>query len=147
MSLLLDYTNVGRTRCNQIRTDALVFEVTHFVVGSSGYNLGTPATPLALVPAATSLVAEVKRVPVLRNVIELPKVPRGQEVSYCDVNGVGIAGAIGEAGLIATVRDPGTTGLGVGEEFLLAHAHFSRQILSSEADKLAFRWPLDFFTV
>jgi hypothetical protein len=49
----------------------------------------------------------------------------------------------GELGLFATIMVPGTSGLPVGQVFLLAHAHFPRTPVLPTT-RLATRWPIDY---
>jgi len=146
MTLLMDFTTEGATRAGQIGTNGLKFVVTHVAYGASGYNPGTPTLPLPLVPAATSLVAEVYRkfVPPGNTTLDTIQVPRGRETTYTTVGGNEFTSILGEAGIFATVTDPGTTGLPLGYQFLLAQAHFPR-IVFSIYERLAIQWPLDYF--
>ena len=148
MALLMDFTNEGVTRTGQIGTfpgSGLKFVVTHVAYGASGYNAGTPTVALPLVPAATSLVAEVYRkvVPLDNTVIDVIALPRGQETTYTSVGGEEFNSILGEAGLFATVTDPGSTGLPLGYVFLLAQAHFPRVVFSLYC-RLAIVWPISY---
>lgn len=139
-------TTEGAARIAEIQTDALQFVVSHVVYGSGGYDLDAPATPLPLNPAATALTTELYRKPVppqntVKNQIYFP---RGKETTYTSVGGVEFTGIVGEAGLIATVTDPGTTGLSTGYQFLLAQAHFGRVVFST-FDRLALVFPIAYF--
>lgn len=142
----MDFTNEGVTRTAQIGTHGLKFIVSHVAYGASGYNFGTPTLPLPLVPAATSLVAEVYRkfVPPGNTTIDTVESPRGRETTYTTVGGEEFNSTLGEAGIFATVTAPGTTGLPLGYQFLLAQAHFPR-IVFSLYGRLAIQWPLDYF--
>lgn len=147
MALLMDFTNEGVLRAGQIGPAGLKFVVSHIAYGTSGYNPGTPTVALPLVPAATSLVAEVYRkfVPLQNTTIDtISATPRGQETTYTTVGGEEFNGILGEAGLLATVIDPGTTGLPIGYLFLLAQAHFPR-IVFSLYERLAIQWPIQYY--
>lgn len=139
-------TTEGITRVDEIRTQALKFVVTHVVYGSDGFEPLAPATPIPLDPAATSLGAEVfrKLVPPGNTVLNELYFPRGKETTYTTMGGVEATGILGEAGLIATVTDPGTTGLALGYQFLLAQAHFGRIVLGL-FDRLAIVFPIAYF--
>lgn len=143
--MLMALTTEGLTRIGEIGTDGLKFVVTHVAYGSSGFNLGTPAVPLALNPADTALTAEVfrKAVPLGNTVIETMELPRGRETTYTTVGGDEFTSILGESGIFATVTDPGTTALPMGYQFLLAHAHFGR-VCFSLYDRLAIKWPVDY---
>ena len=148
MTLLMDFTAEGVTRTAQLASPVgLKFVVTHVAYGSSGYNLGVPTLALPLVPAATSLVAEVYRkfVPLGNTTLDTIETPRGQETTYTTVGGEDFNSILGEAGIFATVTDigDGSTGLALGYVFLLAQAHFPR-IVFSLYERLAIQWPLDF---
>jgi len=138
--MLMDYTDVGRDRIAETASDGLVFAITHVAYGTDGYDT-VATTPLPLVPAATGLVAEVLRETV-RLVTDDELSPGLKKTVYTSLRSTTFQATLGEAGLIATITDPGTTGYSVGDEFLLAHAHFGR--LPVDATKrLAVRWPLD----
>lgn len=139
----MDLTTEGVTRIGQIAANALVFSVTHVAYGSSGFNVTTPAVPLPLNPAATGLVAEVFRKEVAYTTLDTIETNRGRETTYTTVGGDEFSDIVGEAGIFATVSDPGTTGLPLGYQFLLAHAHFGRVVLSVY-DRLAIKWPIDY---
>jgi len=141
-ALQMGITTEGSTRVGQI-AGGLRFRVAYVAVGTGGYNPGTPAQELPLVPAATALTAEVLRKPVPSNqtVVNAYALPRGQETTYTTFSGTEVTGALGEAGLFAVVDDPGGSGLTLGYVFLLAQAHFPRIILEP-TDKLALRWPI-----
>ncbi len=145
MALLMDFTTEGASRAGQIGLFGLRFIATHVAYGSSGYNLGTPTLALPLVPASTALVAEVYRkfVPPENTVLDTIVAPRGLETTYTTVGGEDFTSILGEAGLFATVTDPGTTGLPLGYVFLLAQAHFPR-IVFSLYNRLAIEWPIDY---
>lgn len=138
----MDFTDEGRLRLEQVVTDGLLFSVTHVAYGTDGYDPVNPNVSLALVPAATSLSAEVFRKEVAANTLDEVSAYRGKETTYTTVGGTEFSDILGEAGLIATVEDPGSTGLASGYEFLIAHAHFPRVILSLYG-RLAIKWPLD----
>jgi len=142
VSLLMDYTDEGRTRIDEIWSDDLVFDITHVAYGSSGFNAGSPESPLALNPAATALLAEVFRKEVTAVSVDEMSIPRGKETVYTTVSGDEFTSITGEAGLIATVTDAGTTGLAVGYEFLIAHCHFGR-IVFDLFSRMPIAWPLD----
>lgn len=144
--MLRKFTNEGVTRTAQIASAGLVFVVTTIAYGTGGYNGGTPQTPIAIDPAATSLIAEVYRCPVKATDVVNTVTPRGREVTYTSLGGQELpaVSGLGEAGLFATVTVPGTTGLSVGYTFLLVLAHFPRQILGEENERLAIYWPLDY---
>jgi hypothetical protein len=109
--------------------------------------VGTPTAPLALVPAATALGAEIHRheIPASQTVLDTIEVNRGRETTYTTVSGEDLPGtpSIGEAGIFATVTDPGTTPLAIGYQFLIAQAHFGRLCLTAY-DRLAIKWPIDY---
>lgn len=141
--MLMDYTDIGRTRLGETTTSGLLFDVTHVAYGSSGFNPGTPGTPLPLNPAATALVAEVYRRDVAPNsiVTESFTATQVQKTVWSTCGGDEFNSIVGEAGLIATITDPGTTGHSVGDEFLLAQAHFGR-IVFTIRDRISIPWQL-----
>jgi len=143
-TMLMDYTDEGRARIAETVSDDLRFDITHVAYGSSGFNAGSPTTPLALNPAATSLVAEAfrKEIPPGNITPDVIDVPYGLVTVYTTVAGTEFTAILGEMGIFATVTDPGTTALAVGYEFLLAHAHTPR-IVFSLYQRLAVKWPLD----
>ena len=145
MTLLMDFTNEGVLRAGQIGPAGLKFVVSHIAYGTSGYNPGTPTVALPLVPAATSLVAEVYRkfIPPANTVIDIIAYPRGQETTFSTVGGEEFTAILGEAGLYATVIDPGTTGLPLGYQFLMAQTHFPRVVFSLYC-RLAIVWPVSY---
>jgi hypothetical protein len=104
-----------------------------------------PENPLPLDPLATGLVAEVfrKEVAVANTVLETIEVNRGLETTYTTVGGLEFRGVVGEIGLFATITDAGTSGLTVGDVFLLAHAHIGR-INLTVYDRLAIKFPIDY---
>lgn len=145
-ALLMGITTEGSTRIGQKLANGLVFSITDVAYGTSGYDPLLPTSSLALNPAATALTAEVfrKTVPAkntLKDTIEAP--PGGKETTYTTVSGLEFTGILGEAGIFATVSDPGTTGLAVGYKFLLAQAHFPR-VTFSVYSRLAIDWPIDY---
>jgi hypothetical protein len=140
----MDLTDDGRSLIADLGV-GVKFVVTHIAYGSSGFNLGTPALPLALVPSASALTAEVfrKEVPAVNNVVETIETPRGKETTYTTVGGDEFTSILGEAALIATVTDPGGSGYIIGDEVFLAQAHFGR-IVFSVFDRLAIKWPIQY---
>lgn len=68
---------------------------------------------------------------------------KGRETTYTTLGGDEFAGVIGEAGLIGTVISPGTTGLDPGYQFLVAHAHFGRVVLTPY-DRLSIAFPIEY---
>lgn len=142
MTLLMDYTDEGRTRIEETVTDGLEFEVRSVAYGSSGYNPGTPTTALPLDPVATALVSEQFRKPVSKITVETYTAFRGEETVYTTVGGDEFTSILGEAAIFAVVTNPGTTALAAGYEFMLAQAHFPRVVLSTYG-RLAITWPLD----
>jgi hypothetical protein len=144
----MDYTDEGRTRIAQIGGDGLVFAAKYMAVGTGGWDPGTPSLPLALVPSAVALTAEVARSEVFAKDISVDEMllPRGKETVYTFVSGLAVEGVpLGEAGLFAQVTVPGTSGLAVGYTFLLAQTHFGRVHLPT-GSKIAIQWPLDLYT-
>ena len=146
MALLMGITTEGSTRVAQIQSDALKFDVTHVAYGTSGFDTGTPTTALPLTVGATALGAEVFRKPVPRfqTAVDVFASPRGTETTYTTVSGREFEAVIGEAGIFATVTDPGSTSLAVGYQFLLAQAHFPRVVLSPFT-RFAIKWPVRYF--
>ncbi len=146
MGLLMGITSEGSTRVGEIQTDALKFVVSHVAYGTGGYDTGTPANALPLVPSATALSAEGfrKPVPLRQTTLDIIKAPRGTETTYTTVGGLEFSDVIGEAGLFATVTDPGTSGLATGYQFLLPQAHFPRVVLPIYM-RFALKWPIQYF--
>jgi hypothetical protein len=144
--LLMEFTDEGIQRIGQIYTDGLVFAVTTIAYGTYGYDALNPANVEVLFPSDTALVAEVYRKDVERTTIDNNGSPRGQETTYTTLGGDELPSlsGLGEAGLFAVVSDAGTTGLAVGYEFLLVQAHFPRQCMQNERDRLAIVWPVDY---
>jgi hypothetical protein len=144
-NLVMDLTNIGKARISQISTNDLVFHVSHVAYGTGGYQTSMPTNALTLIPGATSLFNEIFRKPVQPQwtTIDTIESPRGKETTYTTVGGTEFTGVLGEAGLYATVSDPGTSGLTPGSMFLLMHAHFPRVVLTL-FDRLAIRWPLHY---
>jgi hypothetical protein len=143
LTILMDYTDVGRSRISATISDDLRFDITHVAYGDD-YNVGTPTSPNALVPASTALVSEVYRKEIPPGNITKDQIysPYGLVSVYTTVSGIEFSSVVGEIGLFATVTDPGTTGLSVGDQFLLAQAHIPR-IVFSIYQRLALKWPLD----
>ncbi len=143
----MDLTQVGRDMIALIGSDGLDFKVTHVAYGTDGYDTGDVVTALALNSADTALGAEVfrKEVPLSQTVINSYAVPRGAETTYTTVGGDEFNDIIGEAGLFATITDAGTSGLSVGDVFLLAHAHFGRIVFTHYA-RFAITWPIEYTT-
>jgi hypothetical protein len=144
-ALWMDLTTEGATRISEISSGGLKFFVSHVAYGAYGYIPSMPTVAYPLVPSATSLVAEVYRkvVPRANTVIDVIASPRGRETTYTTVGGDEFTDILGEAGLFATVTDPGTTGLPLGYVFLLAQAHFPRIVFSLYC-RLAIVWPINY---
>lgn len=158
--LLCDLTTIGRARIAAM-ADGLVFESAYVAVGTDGYNPGTPTVADPLVPAATALGAEVARfpVPAANYIIDsfLPGAYPGGPTStgFLATTRLAISGdaladavgaeatALGEAGLVARITAVGTSGLTLGDEFLLAHCHFPRVIVTRYM-KLSTTWPISY---
>ncbi len=139
--MLMDYTDVGRTRIGETSTAFLLFDVTHVAYGMSGFNPGTPGTPLPLNPAATGLTSEVFRKEISNDSIitESYGATTHDDTVWSTVGGDEFVSTLGEAGLIATITDAGTSGQTVGDQFLLAHTHFGR-IVHSAQSRLSIPW-------
>jgi hypothetical protein len=146
--MLMGFTTEGALRTSQSSSAGLRFVVSHVAYGSDGFDPSDPVTALALDPADTALTAEVfrKSVPLANTTIDTIEVVRGKETTYTTVGGYEFTSVLGEAGLIATVTEPGTSGLALGYTFLLVHAHFPR-IHFSLYTRLAIKWPLQYFVV
>lgn len=144
--MLMAVTTEGTLRIGQIQSAGLRFVVSHVAYGSHGFDPLNPATPLALNPAATALVSEVFRKPVPpgNTVVNMMYTPRGRETTYTTVSGLEFSNVVGEAGLIATVTDAGSTGLAAGYEFLIVQAHLGR-IVFSTYDRLSLVFPIEYF--
>ncbi len=143
--LLMGITTEGSTRIGERLSDGLVYVVSHVAYGTDGYDTLIPTESLALNPADTALGTEVfrKALPAQNTVLEtIEAPPGGKETTYTTVSGVEFTGILGEAAIFATVTDPGTTGLSVGYEFMLAHCHFPRVVLSVFS-RLAIKFPID----
>jgi hypothetical protein len=141
--------------------DGLVFESAYVAVGTDGYDGGDPTIAEPLVPAATALGAEVYRAPVPAEnfVVDsfLPGAYSGGPTStgFLATTRLALTGdaladavgaeatALGEAGLIARITAVGTSGLTLGDEFLLAHCHFPRVIITRYM-KLSTAWPISY---
>lgn len=139
-------TTEGAAVTAELLDSGFQFVVSHVVYGTGGYDPASPANPLPLDPAATSLTNEIYRKPIppqntVKNQIYFPK---GKETTYTSVSGLEFSGVIGEAGLIATVTSQGATDYPVGYQFLLAQAHFSR-VAFSMFDRLAIVFPIAYF--
>lgn len=145
--MLMGLTAEAAVRIGQIQTDGLQFSVTHVAYGSSGFIPTSPATPFALDPNNTSLIAEIFRKPVPpgNTVINEIFFPRGKETTYTTVGGTEFTGVVGEAGLIATVTAPGSSGLTVGYQFLLAQCHFGRVVFCA-TDRLSITFRIAYYT-
>lgn len=141
----MSLTDVGEDRIEQISRFGLVFEHAYFVLGSGGYDTLSPATPTSINKTLTGLTAEVYRAPIPagNTVLETIVSPRGKEAVYCSARGGEINSPVGEAGLVCRVTDPGSTSLSVGDEFLLAVAHFGRKILGTQ-QTFSMCWKIDY---
>ena len=138
-------TDVGVTRIGQIASDGLRFVASHVAVGSGGFNPGTPVVADPLVSADTTLSAETfrKAIPTDNTTLDTIETPRGKETTYTSLGEDEYQGLVGEAGLFATITDAGTSGLTVGDTFLLAHAHFPRFSITDKS-RLSLVWPIDY---
>jgi len=157
---IYDLTTIGRARIAAM-ADGLVFEPAYVAVGTDGFDTGDPTIAEPLVPAATALGAEVYRAPVPTEnfVVDsfLPGAyPSGPTstgflaTARLAINGDALADAVGaeatalgEVGLIARITEVGTSGLTLGDEFLLAHGHFPRVIITRYM-KLSTAWPISY---
>jgi hypothetical protein len=144
--MLIGITDEAVLMTGMIQTDGLKFVVSHVVYGSGGFNPLSPTEILPLDPAATSLSSELFRKPVPQENTVINEIynPRGKETTYTTVSGLEFTGYVGEAGLIATITDPGSSGTAVGDQFLLAQAHFGRIVFGSR-DRLAIAFPIAYF--
>lgn len=144
--MLMELTEEATLLIAMIQTDGLKFLVSHVAYGSGGFSPSSPTTILPLDPAATTLSNEIfrKPVPPENTVINEIYNPRGKETTYTTVGGMEFTGIVGEAGLIATVTDPGTSGMTIGDQFLLAQAHFGR-IVFGMTDRLSIVFPIAYF--
>jgi hypothetical protein len=144
--MLIGITDEAALMTSLIQTDGLKFVVSHVVYGSGGFNPSAPAEILPLDPTATALSSEIFRKPVPQENTVINEIysPRGKETTYTTVSGVEFTGYVGEAGLIATVTDPGSSGAAVGDQFLLAQAHFGR-IVFGVGDRLSIAFPIAYF--
>jgi hypothetical protein len=146
--MLMDLTTDGALLVQQsVAPLPAKFIIDTYAIGSGGF--GPPSTPLPLVPAATGLTSELYRntIPVAQTVIEA-YLPNKKTRTYSTVGGIeflspNVAVEVGEAGIFATVTDPGGSGRSVGDVVFLAQAHFPRVCLSY-FERLAFEWPIEY---
>lgn len=145
--MLIGITTEAVVRTGQILSDGLQFSVTHVAYGTGGFDPLAPGTPSPLDPDDVALVGEIfrKEVPPGNTVKNELYFPRGKETTYTTVGGIEFTGIIGEAGLFATVTAPGTSGLSIGYQFLLAQAHFGR-IVFTATDRLSLSFPIAYYS-
>lgn len=138
---LLELTDEADTVINNSITDGTVYEVTHFGIGTGGFNPAIPTTVTAVVKADVALANEVLQRPIDKVTFEdgAPSV-----VTYwCRVPKSALLGyQVGEVGLYCTIR--WSTTLAVDYRFLWAIGHFTGQAIHEDDTillKLAVNYP------
>ena len=134
-------TNIGVTRMNQIASDGLVFGNFEFQVGRGGYDTVDPTQATVPNPAAIGLADPVFPSAVTYEPVDRIDTPNANSKAFlCRLERAECLFAIGELGVFAQVTDPGTTGLVIGDRFMLAIMHFPMRAKCQEV--MGYRLPI-----
>jgi hypothetical protein len=113
-------TDLARQFLARSLTDGTSIRITHYAVGTSGYDPANPLSAIVVDPTATSLISEV-----YRDTIDLYETATLDGTAKSFVARIGredLAAGIGEIGLFATILDSPFP-FEVGTQFLFAVAH------------------------
>jgi len=123
----------GRTALAQTLANGLSFHLTHFAVGTDGYDTATvQSVTTATAPALldTALGAQVFPIIPLLEPIDMYQLPNPQAMAtLCRIEPTEGVAPLGEIGVWATVLDQGTAPVPfiAGYSFMFALAHFPLQ--------------------
>lgn len=122
-------TDLARQYLARALTDGTSVRVTHFAVGTSGYDPANPLSAVAVDPTSTSLISEV-----FRDTIDLVETATLDGTAKSFVGRIArdeLEAGIGEIGLVATILNSPFP-FEVGTQFLFAVAH---QPLNTKTNK------------
>lgn len=113
-------TDLGRQFMARSLTDGTSVRITHYAVGSSGYDPANPFSAVAVDPTATSLVSEVYRDTI--DLVETATLDATAKSFVARIAREELAAGIGEIALVATILSSPFPSE-VGTQFLFAIAH------------------------
>jgi len=113
-------TDVARQFMARSITDGTSFQITHYAVGTSGYDVSNPVSALLVDPTSTSLMSEVYRKPI--DLVETATLDATAKSFVARIGRTDLAAGIGEIALFATILDSPFISE-IGTQFMYAVAH------------------------
>lgn len=119
-SIVATVTDLAREFLARAITDGTSIRITHYAVGSSGYDPANPLSAIAVDPVATSLISEVYRDTI--DLVETATLDGTAKSFVARIARDELAAGIGEIALFATILSSPFSSE-VGTQFMFAVAH------------------------